>query len=205
MEVALTRIHDLVKQFLSCSHYAFRAEAGYTLYHPLLSHLLPKAITNSEPFSLQWLSPVSLDLFIPFPRQILRLRGNLITAGRTPTWKSSDWFLVPGSCRLQANHITSGSVSNQNKERKGWTSLLGSLSPIIFGSVKEPSIDERVLTRRSRERETETPSPRELRISGWRRGWEAGPGALHPSSVFLKGQWDGLHFHCCRRQELGSL
>ena len=39
-------------------------------------------------------------------------------------------------------------VSNQNKERKGWTHLSGSRSPIISDSVTETSVDEGVLTLR---------------------------------------------------------
>lgn len=66
--------------------------------------------------------------------------SNLSTAERAATRKSSDWFPVPGSCRLRANHVASGTVSNQKNERKGCTQPSGSLSPLTFGT--EPSVCE---------------------------------------------------------------
>lgn len=97
----LTEIHDLVKPFKNCTCDFFFQEwwwEGSRLHtaSPPLSRPLHEAVTKSVSISLHWLSKA--DRFFPFQKQSLGLRGNLITAERTATWKSSDWFLVPGSC-----------------------------------------------------------------------------------------------------------
>lgn len=127
-----TKTQDLGKPF-ETADVLFWGGSSLHNVSPPLSHRLPRAVPESEGHSPQGRSRV--DLSFPFSKAGPEALSNLITAERAATRKSSDWFPVPGSCRLGANPIAPGTVSNQKSERKGCTQPPGSRRALPCGTA----------------------------------------------------------------------